>query len=63
MDEQTRIEITRILDHIDFTPSGLYNSKKPMSKIVNDMRTELVDMLAGYITTNYERKPHGKTRL
>lgn len=52
-----RPDITKILDDIDFTSSGLYNTKKSMSKIVNDMRTQLVEILADYISTNYERKP------
>lgn len=49
-------EIYKMMDMADLTPSGLYNPKKSMARIVNDIRTKLATELNDYIKEHYERK-------
>jgi hypothetical protein len=42
-------DIYEILDRADLTPTGVYNSKMSMSKIINAMRTKIATDTAEYI--------------
>lgn len=63
MNKDPTNDIYQIMDNVGLTPSDLYNTKKSMAKIINDIRTGIAKQTADYILKREEiiRKEHDGT--